>query len=192
VFHLPSGSQLVLLADPIAAAYDPATGKEIWRADILHGELASTPIHHGGVIYLLHEDVGLFALRADGRGDVTKTHVLWNVQGGAPDVASPLCDGERVYMLTTSGTLTCFRAATGDKLWEQDMGTDFYASPSLAGDVLYVTSMAGVTTTIEIGDTYEALGTNALGEGVFASMAFAHGRIYLRGKRHLFAIGGAK
>jgi outer membrane protein assembly factor BamB len=188
----PSGPQVVLSATPIAAAYDPTSGAEIWRADILHGEVAPTPIHRDGVIYLLHEDVGLFAVRADGRGDVTKTHVLWNVPGGAPDVASPVCDGERVYMLTSAGTLTCFRAKSGEMLWEHDLEADYYSSPSLAGRVLYVTSMAGVTTTVETGSTFKALGTNPLGEEVFASMAFGHGRIYLRGKKHLFAIGGPR
>lgn len=188
----PSGPQVVLSATPIAAAYDPANGTEIWRADILHGEVAPTPIYRDGIIYLQHEDVGLFAIRADGKGDVTKTHVSWNLPLGAPDVTSPVCDGERVYMLTSAGTLTCVRAASGDVLWEHELEADYYASPSLAGKILYVTDMAGVTTTIEIGDEYEALSTNLLGEGVFASMAFGHGRIYMRGKKHLFAIGGPK
>ena len=111
---------------------------------------------------------------------------------GAPDVASPLCDGARVYLLTSSGTLTCVRASSGEVVWEHELEANYYASPSLAGSVLYLTSMAGVTTTLRTGDEFEALGNNPLGEGVFASMAFGHGRIYLRGKDHLFAIGEAR
>ena len=133
VCHPPSGPQVVLSATPILAAYDPATGAEIWRADVLHGEVAPTPICRDGVVYVVHEDVGLFAVRTDGTGDVTKTHVSWNVPDGASDVASPLCDGERVYVLTTSGTLTCVRASSGEVVWEHELEADYYASPSLAG-----------------------------------------------------------
>lgn len=189
VCHPPSGPQVVLSATPFLAAYDPATGSEIWRADVLHGEVAPTPICFDGVIYVVHEDVGLYAVRTDGKGDVTKTHVSWNVSDDAPDVASPLCDGERVYLLTSRGTLTCVRASSGEVLWGHELEADYYASPALAGDVLYLTSMAGVTTTVDVGDTFTQRGSNPLGEGVFASVAFAHGRIYLRGKDHLFAIG---
>jgi outer membrane protein assembly factor BamB len=192
VCHPPSGPQVVLSATPILAAYDPATGSEIWRADVLYGEVAPTPICHDGVVYVVHENVGLYAVRTDGTGDVTKTHVSWNAPDGAPSVASPLCDGERVYLLTTSGTLTCVRASSGEVVWEHELEADYYASPFLAGRVLYLTSMAGVTTTLRTGDEFEALGNNPLGEGVFASMAFGHGRIYLRGKDHLFAIGEAR
>ena len=192
VCHPPSGPQVVLSATPILAAYDPATGSEIWRAEVLYGEVAPTPTYRDGVVYVVHENVGLFAVRTDGTGDVTKTHVAWNVAEGAPDVASPLCDGERVYMLLTDGTLTCVRASSGEVVWVQELEANYYASPSLVGRVLYVTSMAGVTTTLRAGETFEALGTSSLGEGVFASLAFGHGRIYLRGQDHLFAIGEAR
>jgi len=189
VVQTPSGPQLLLSATPIATAHDPATGEEIWRADVIYGEVAPTPIHHAGVAYFAQEDVGLFAIRTDGKGDVTKSHVLWSVPDGAPDVTSPLCDGERVYMLTTAGTLTCIRAKTGETIWEQELEADFYASPSLAGNVLFLTDMRGETLTIETGDEYRELGRNPLGESVFASPAFGPGRIYIRGKDHLFAIG---
>ena len=192
VCHTPSGPQVVLSATPILAAYDPATGTELWSADVLHGEVAPTPICRDGVVYVVHENVGLFAVRTDGTGDVTTTHVSWNVPDGAPDVASPLCDGARVYLVTSSGTLTCVRASSGEVVWEHELEADYYASPALAGSVLYLTSMAGVTTTVDVGDTFTQRGTNPLGEGVFASMAFGHGRIYLRGKDHLFAIGEAR
>jgi outer membrane protein assembly factor BamB len=192
VVRAPSGPQLLLSATPIAAAYDPANGAELWRADVIYGEVAPTPVHHDGVAYFAQEDVGLFAVRTDGKGDVTKTHVLWNVPAGAPDVTSPLCDGERVYMLTTSGTLTCVRAADGEVIFAQELEEEFYSSPALAGGVLYLTDMKGVTRTVETGDEYRELGRNPLGERVYASPAFGPGRIYLRGQDHLFAIGGKR
>ncbi len=118
--------------------------------------------------------------------------MLWNVSESGPDVTSPLSAGERVYMVTSGGTLTCMRAATGDVIWEQELEAEYYSSPTLVGDVIHLTDMDGVTTIIENGDAFKIIGKNVLGEGVFASPAFAHGRMYLRGMKHVYAIGGAR
>jgi outer membrane protein assembly factor BamB len=192
VVTTPSGPQLLLSATPFAAAYDPATGKEIWRADVIYGEVAPSPIHLSGTAFFAQEDIGLVAIRTDGKGDVTKSHVAWTVPAGAPDVTSPVCDGERIYMVTTSGTLTCIRAESGDVIWTRELEAEYYSSPSLAGGLLYLTDMDGVTVTLEPGDEFREVGRNRLGERVDASPAFAAGRIYLRGKDHLFAIGGKR
>jgi outer membrane protein assembly factor BamB len=192
VVKTPAGPQLLLSATPLAAAYDPATGEEIWRADVIYGEVAPTPVHCGGLAFFAQEDIGLVAIGTDGKGDVTNSHVRWNEPAGAPDVTSPVCDGERVYMITTGGTLTCLRAATGETVWQEDLEAEFYSSPSLAGGLLYLTDMSGVTRTIETGDEYREVGRNPLGEGVFASPAFGPDRIYLRGRDHLHAIGGKR
>jgi outer membrane protein assembly factor BamB len=185
----PSGPQAVLSAAPIAAAYDPATGEELWRANVLYGEVAPTPVHHDGTVFIAQQDVGIYAILTSGRGDVTETHVLWSVPAGAPDATSPVTDGERVYMVTTSGYLTCIRIDDGEVLYERELGEQYYASPSIAGDRLLLTSWDGVTTVLETGDTFEVVRKNPLGEGVYASLAFTKDRIYLRAKDHLFAIG---
>ena len=189
VVRTPSGPQLLLSATPLAAAYDPVTGEEIWRADVIYGEVAPTPIHHAGLAFFAQEDIGLVAIRTDGKGDVTTSHVEWTVPGGAPDVTSPLCDGDRIYMITTSGTLSCIRAETGVIVWEQELEAEFYSSPSMAGGLIYLTDMNGETLTIEPADEFREVSRSPLGERVDASAAFGPGRIYLRGKDHLFAIG---
>jgi outer membrane protein assembly factor BamB len=188
----PTGPQLLLSATPFAMAYDPATGKELWRADVIYGEVAPTPIHHAGLAFFAQEDIGMVAIRTDGEGDVTASGVAWTVPAGAPDVTSPVCDGERVYMVTTGGTLTCMRAETGEVLWTQELESEYYSSPSLAGGLIYLTDMDGVTVTIEPGDEFREVGRSPIGERVDASHAFAPGRIYLRGKDHLFAIGAKR
>ncbi len=190
VVRTPAGPQILLSATPLAAAYDPATGAEIWRAEVMSGEIAPTPVARDGTAFFAQEGAGLFAIGTDGRGDVTETHVRWHHPDDAPDVTSPLADGERVYLLTTGGTLTALRAATGEVVYRKELEASYYSSPSLVGDVLYLTDQAGETRLLRADDTGEEIGRNPLGEGVFASMAFAPGRIYLRGERHLFAIGG--
>lgn len=190
VVYTPSGPQVLLSAMPIAAAYDPRTGKELWTAEVIAGEVAPTPIHRDGVAYFTQQDVGTFAILVSGEGNVTESHVLWSHEDAAPDVTSPICDGERVYLLTTDGTLTCLGVEDGEQIWQESIEGNFYASPSLVGDVLLLTDMKGVTHQVAAGPEFKVLGENPLGEKVDSSMAFGPGRIYLRGKQHLFAIGG--
>ncbi len=189
VVYTESGPQVLLSAAPIAAAYDPETGAELWTAEVIEGEVAPTPIYRDGVAYFVQEDVGLFAILASGKGNVTESHVLFSNEDGAPDVTSPLVDGERIYLLATDGYLTCIRVADGETIWQEDLEGNYYASPSLVGDVLLLTDMDGVTRKVAAGDGFKLLGENALGEKVDASAAFGPGRIYLRGKKHLYAIG---
>ena len=190
VAYPKTGPQVLLSATPLAAAYDPATGAELWTAEVIGGEVAPTPIARDGVAFFTQEGIGLIAIRLDGKGDVTETHVLWDNQAPAPDVTSPICDGERVYHLTTGGYLTCINVVDGETIYEEKLDGEFYASPSLVGDVLLLTDMKGVTYQVAAGNEFRAVGQNPLGEGVYSSMAFGPGRIYLRGKDHLFAIGG--
>jgi outer membrane protein assembly factor BamB len=189
VWRTSAGPQIVLSATPRVTAHDPKTGEEIWRAEVMYGEVGPTPIGRDDTVYVMQEDVGIYAIHATGRGDVSETHVLWNVPGGAADVTSPVTDGKRVWMVTTSGTLTCMKAETGEVLYEQDLEAEYYSSPSISGETLYLTSRKGVTTTVRIGDAFEKTGTCPLGETVVASFAFAPGRIYVRGEKHLYAIG---
>jgi outer membrane protein assembly factor BamB len=181
--------QLITSANPWVISYDPATGQEYWRAKAMEGgDVASTPAFANGVVYAVCAETRLWAIRADGAGDVTETHMPWSADEGLPDITSPLTNGKFVWLLATGGTLTCYDAATGKKVYEHDLEKMFNASPSLVGDKLYLVTLKGVTYVIEAGPKYKLLRTNLLGEAVYASPAFQDGRIYLRGKKHLFCI----
>jgi outer membrane protein assembly factor BamB len=136
VCHTPSGPQIVLSATPLITSHDPRTGEELWRAEGMYGEVGPSPICRDGVAYVMQEDVGMYAIGADGRGNVSETHVRWNVPGGASDVTSPVTDGERVWMLTSSGTLTCIRTGTGEVIYEHELEAEYYSSPSISGRTL--------------------------------------------------------
>ena len=82
----------------------------------------------------------LSAIRADGQGDVTASHIVWTGEDGLPDTCSPLATPQYVFLLTSAGMLTCYDAKTGKKLWEQDFEATFKASPSLAGKYVYLVS----------------------------------------------------
>jgi outer membrane protein assembly factor BamB len=170
-------------------AYDPASGQEIWRAKCLSGDVAPSPVYADGVVYAVNAGSALAAIRADGCGDVSESHVLWTASEGLPDITSPLTDGKLLWLLSTGGTLTCYGAKDGKKLYEKDLETLFRSSPVLVGDRLYATSTEGVTFILAAEGTYRELGRCELGEEVDASAAFVDGRIYIRGKENLYCIG---
>jgi len=192
IIDAAGGLQLIAAADPFAIAYDPENGTEIWRASILKGDVASSPVFGDGLVYTVTVDTELCATKPDGKGDVTKTHVLWKAEDGLPDITSPLTDGKHVWLLPTDGYLVCYDAKTGKKVYEQEVDARFNGSPSLAGDKLYLLDMKGVMRIISSGPEYKEIGTAELGEKSNCSPAFLAGRIYIRGKEHLYAIGGAK
>ena len=181
--------QVITCGDPWVIAYDPATGAELWRADCLGYDVAPSPIYANGLVFAVESSTELVAIRPDGRGDVTETHIAWINDEGGPDICSPLSNGELIFMLTTDGLLSCHQVSDGTRLWEHDLREYFMASPSLVGSSVYLLSEKGVMFIIEAGPEYKELAKCELGEGCHASPAFADGRIYIRGAENLYCIG---
>jgi outer membrane protein assembly factor BamB len=185
--------QLVTSANPWVISYEPATGRELWRAKVMEGgDVASSPTVAGGVVFAACAETKLYAIRANGAGDVTDDHVLWKGDEGLPDITSPLTDGKRVWLLPTGGELVCYDARTGKKLYAHGLERIHKASPSLVGDKVYVVSVKGVTAIVAAANVFKLLRTNNLGEAVYASPAFQDGRIYMRGHKDLFCIADTK
>jgi outer membrane protein assembly factor BamB len=185
-------AQLITCADPWVISYDPAKGAELWRAKCIKGDIAPSPTYSNGLVFAVEPYSKLVAIRADGHGDVTKTHVAWTMEDGGPDICSPLSNGQYVFLLATEGLLSCYKVSDGKKVWEHDFQENFKASPSLVGDKLYVLSVKGVMYLVQVGPTYKELGKCPLGEECSASPAFADGRIFIRGMKNLYGIGSSK
>jgi outer membrane protein assembly factor BamB len=180
---------LITCAEPWVIAYEPATGRELWRAGCLSGQIVSAPVYANCLVYVVGPDSCLAALRPNGRGDVTKTHVVWIAEENLPSVCSPVCSGELLWLVDSGGIVTCYDAATGQKVWEKDIGGSFQASPGVAGDLLYLPSDSGTLFILKAARQYALAGRIELGEGCQASPAFHQGRIYIRTKRHLVCLG---
>ncbi len=182
--------QIITSADPFVIAYDPATGKELWRANCMRGDVASSPSFANGLVYVACDQTCIAAIRPDGTGDVTDTHIVWKQQdSGLPDLCSLLCDGPRIYTLVF-GKLYAFDALTGKSLWKHDTKALFEASPALVNGRLHLLSTEGVTIIGEgTNDGFKEMGRAALGENTGSSPAFSTGRIHLRGTSNLFCIG---
>ncbi len=191
-FDAAGKSQILTLAVPWVIAYSAKDGAELWRADCLDGEVTPSPIFAGGTLFIVSPSNKLQAIRPDGQGDVTKTHLTWSAEDNIPDVTSPVSNGELIFVIDTSGTLTCYDAKEGKKQWQHELGDDCNASPSIAGDRLYLITKKGTLVVVEAAREFKELGRSALGESVLASPAFAQKRIFVRGIRHLICIDAKK
>jgi outer membrane protein assembly factor BamB len=189
IIDVNSRPQVITCGDPCVIAYGPADGAEIWRVACLGTDVAPSPIYAGGLVLVIEPYTKVVAIRPDGRGDVTKTHIAWSLGMDAPDICSPVANSELIFLLSTFGTLTCRKVADGTRLWEKDLEGSFRASPTLAGDHLYLLSEKGVMFIIEAAREYKELARCELGEDCQASPAFADGRIYIRGVENLYCIG---
>jgi outer membrane protein assembly factor BamB len=188
VFEAAGKTQVVGGGNPWLEAHDVADGSELWRAK-QNGEIAPSPVFADGRVFVVNPSDSLIALRPDGRGDVSKTHRAWRAEDGIPDISSPLADGRRVYLLATPGLLTCYDAASGAKRWEHDFELECNASPALAGDRVLIFTLKGVGIAVAAADEFRELGRSDLKEPVHASPAFLGNRMFVRGKKTLFAVG---
>ncbi len=191
VIRAAGGEQVIAAGDPWVTAYEAKTGAEVWKVRCLGGEVVPSPIFASGFVIAVSVDGTLAAIRPDGRGDVTETHVAWSSEEDLPEIASPVCAGEILFVLRTGGTLAAYEVSSGKRLWEHDFETSFQASPAVAGASLYLLSDSGEMIRARAGRSLEVLGRSPLGEPCQASPAFSGMRVFVRTRRHLVALGRA-
>ena len=157
--------------------------------ECLAGDIAASPIYANGLVFVEEPYSKTVAIRPDGQGDVSETHIAWVNEDGGPDICSPVSDGE-VLLNLADGLLSCLKVSDGTMLWEEDLRAYFFASPSLVGDKLYLLDEDGTMSIAEYKPKYKELVKCKLGEKCHASPAFVDGRIYIRGFDNLYCIGG--
>ena len=186
--------ELVTAAAEAIIAYDPLTGQELWRHKGLESNAVPTPVVYNDLVVVTSgypKKIAL-ALRAGGSGDVTGKQLVWTYNKGTAYVPSPIAYGEYVYLMTGNGSITALDAKTGKVFYEAarvPKPATFLASPVAFEGKILLTSEEGDTYVLKAGPKHEVLGTNSLGEPVYASPAIAGGHIFIRGEKHLYAIG---
>lgn len=189
VINAGGQEQLITTASPRVVAYDPHNGAELWRAEVLGGEVAVSPVFGGGHVLVANQGSNSAAIRPDGRGDVTKSGVAWTAGDGLPDIVSPLVYDGLMLLVATEGWLTCVDIKTGKPVWDGDIAETVRSSPVLAGGRIYLTAVNGTTFILETGRTFKVLAKCPLGEEVNATPAYVGSRIVIRGEKHLYCIG---
>jgi outer membrane protein assembly factor BamB len=182
---------LVSVGSYRAGAYDPLTGREIWRVSYADGfSNVPRPVFGHGLVYIAtgFQQPSLIAVRADGQGDVTRTHVAWELKRGAPLTPSPLLVGDDLYVVSDTGILTCVDAKTGLIQYQQRLEGNYSASPVFADGRIYVQSEEGVTTIVAPGKAFARLAVNRLDGATLASMAVSDGSLFIRAESHLYRI----
>lgn len=177
-----------------AYAYDPKTGRELWRVQYPDWSVAPRPLYDSerGLVFFVTglNKRELWAVRPGGQGDVTDTHVVWKLGTHVGKYASPLLVDGLIYTAAEESFITCLEAATGKVVWTERVGGKFAASPVYADGRLYFFDQQGATKVLKPGRTLEVLATNTLSDGFMASPAVAGKAFYLRTKTHLHRIEG--
>lgn len=191
VIETAVSAQLVSVGSKAAFAYEPLTGREIWKVALPGYSCAPRPVFGNGLVYINtgRGRPALWAMRVDGRGDVANTHVVWKSEGRhVPDTPSPLLVDGLIYMLADDGAFSCLDAATGEEVWKERIGGNYMASPVYADGRIYCPGVQGKTTVLKPGRSPEILATNRLDAGFMASPAVQGRALFLRTKTHLYRV----
>jgi outer membrane protein assembly factor BamB len=180
--------QIISPASDVVTALDPGTGNEIWRVRYKGYSVIPRPVYGHGLVFVCtgYETPGLLAIRPDGTGDVTATHVAWKTSRAVPHAPSPLLVGDELYLVSDNGTASCLDAKTGRVHWQERLNTTFSASPVFAAGRVYFQSEDGDGIVVKAGTRFELLARNKLGERTLASYAAADGALFLRTDKHLY------
>jgi outer membrane protein assembly factor BamB len=183
--------QMVLTGCKCVASYDPNTGRQIWLINGPTEQFVASMIFHKGLFFLTagYPTYHVWAIKPDGTGNVTETHVLWKEVKGAGYVPSPVASGDNIFLVHDDGRGSCRDVTTGQLHWFERVGGHTHSSPVLADGRIYYTDDSGATQVVKADSTFTPLEKNSIGEECFSSLAFSRGQIFIRGKKHLFCIG---
>jgi outer membrane protein assembly factor BamB len=176
-------------ADSIVS-YNPRNGEEYWWFRYTGYSNVMRPVVGNGLVFISsgYDDPEFFAVRVDGEGDVTDTHVAWNMKKASPLNPSPLLVGDELYLVSDTGIATCLDSTSGTEHWQKRLGGNYSASPNYADGRIYILDEDGTTTVIAPGRTFELLATNVLEGRTLATPAIADSSIFLRTDTHLYRI----
>ncbi len=182
--------EVVSQGSGVVGAYDPKTGEEIWRVRYDGYSVVPRPVYGNGLVYIGtgFDAPKMLAVRPDGKGDVTETHVEWTVSKNAPNSPSPLLLGEELYMASDSGIASCLDAKTGTEIWHERLGGHYSASPIEADGKIYFLSEEGVGVVVKAGRKFELVAKNALNEKTLASYGVIDGDLLIRTETNLYRI----
>ena len=190
----PNGPEVIINSSERVDAYNARTGEPLWYFGGTNRFPVPSPLFHDGVIYMSrgYRSSPYMAVKPGGKGDISKSHIVWENATGGPYISSLVYDNGLVYMATDVGAVTVVDARDGSRVWQQRIDGVFSATPVAADGKIYFVSEDGQTIVVKSGRTPEVLARNDLGERQIASPAVSNGQIFIRTDDHVFAIGAKK
>ncbi len=192
IVHVKGRGLVISPAANWVYAYDAETGSEVWKAS--YGQLGFStvprPVASGDTVYVAtsYMQSRLVAVRLDGEGDVTETHVAWKADKQIPQKPSLLLYDDRLYFVSDKGIVRCVNPVTGEDVWFDRLSGDYSASPLESEGHLYFCGENGTCTVLQAGDEFKELAKNTLAADFMASPAVAGNALFLRSTTHLYRI----
>ena len=186
--------QVVVSGSDETASYDPQSGRELWWCKGPSDVSVAGMCFAEGLLFTTagYPDRTRMAIRTDGSGDVTNTHIAWSSIRQVTYVPSPVYDRGHIYSVIDEGMLVCFDAKTGESKWDQRLGGRFRSSLLLANGLIYATNDKGLTTVFRASpESFQQVAANDLAEFCYATPALSNGRLYLRTEGNLYCITSA-
>lgn len=178
--------QILLTSAPNANGHDLETGEEIWSVECMMGEVGPSVAFWEGLVYPSNEYATMVAIKPAGG----TAEISWEQDEYLPEASSPVAVDGLLFLGTSYGVFACYDAKTGEMQWEFEANSGFYGSPMAADGRIYVMDMSGTMYIFEINREMKLIGEPSLGEKSVVTPAFTEGRIYLRGTKYLYCIGG--
>lgn len=175
--------QLVINGNPNVTSYDVLTGKELWSVECMSGDVAPSLAVNSTMVYSVTDYAKLAAIRGG-----TGAAIIWEDNTFTPDVSSPVATDKFVFVATGNGDIACYNSEKGDTLWTHYFMDQFYASPIIADDMVYLLDRSGVMHIIKAEASFQLVSEAPLGERADCTPAFSDKRIYIRGKKNLYCI----
>ncbi|MBI3838739.1 MAG: PQQ-like beta-propeller repeat protein [Planctomycetia bacterium] len=193
VRQIDGRTQMILSGSKCVASYDPHDGSRHWLIDGSTEQFVASMVYNGELLFLTagFPELHMMAIRPDGSGNVTDTHIAWRTRKAAGYVPSPIAEGDYFLAVSDGGVASCFEAATGNRVWMERLGTHYSSSLVSAAGLVYFTSDEGNTTIVRPGAKLEVVAENKLGEFCHASPAISQGQIFFRGEMNLYCVGPA-
>ncbi|MFT7641740.1 MAG: outer membrane protein assembly factor BamB [Pirellulaceae bacterium] len=190
VREIDGRTQMILSGSKCIASYDPNDGERHWIIDGPTQQYVASMVYNGEFLFMTagFPERHILAIRPNGTGNVTDTHVEWRTTKACSYVPSPVISGDHFLVAADNGVCSCFDAASGDRLWMERLGKHYSASLVEANGLVYFTADDGIVKVIRPGKELDVVAENNLGEYVFASPAISDGQLFIRGENHLFCI----
>lgn len=183
--------QLISPSSNVVTALNPADGSEIWHVRYTGYSVVPRPIFGHGLIFMStgFDHASALAIKPDGKGDVTDTHVVWRIEKNAPLTPSMLLIGDDLYMVSDNGLVSCVEAKTGTVIWQDRVAKGTSASPLYADGKIYIQDELGTGYVLAAGHELKLLATNPLGDKSLASYAVVDKDLLIRTQHYLYRIG---